>query len=180
MVNKLKKYSITFKNLSLGEHNFYFVINDDFFTLFPETEINKGKVKIKVIMNVKTNSLFLNFLIKGKVKVQCDRCLDEFEMPIKYKSDLLFEFGDENSDITDVDDKMTISNNETEINLSQHFYEFIHLSLPAKRIHKKDENGKSQCNQEMIEKINKYKNSSKSEKEKEADPRWEKLKKLYN
>lgn len=178
MTSYLKKYSLYFRSLAIGVHEFKYIIDSKFFEYFPQSEINEGKIKVKVTITVQTNSLSLEIKMKGEVKTQCDLCLEEFDLPIKYKTQLFVDFGEKSSDITDIDEKMTIAFSENEIDLSQHFYEYVHLSLPTKRRHKKDENGNSQCNPEMLEKIKQF--MINTEKEDENDPRWEKLKSLYN
>jgi len=182
MENYLKRYSIVFRGLEAGKHEFMFMVENKFFEHFPESEIKKGRIKVKVILQLKPNALIIQTLLKGAVKVACDLCLDEFVLEIKHKADLQVEFGEKTSDITDVDDKMTLSFAENEIEMAQHFYDYIHLSLPAKKVHKKDEDGKRNCNQEMIKTLNQFSiNKQKSAKVKdEVDPRWEQLKDLYN
>jgi len=180
MESYLNRYSIVFRNLEAGKHEFIFRVEDKFFEFFPESEIKSARIKIKVIMQVKSTALIIETLLKGQVKVPCDLCLDEFVLDIKHKADLQVEFGETNSDITDVDDKMILSFAENEIDMTQHFYDYIHLSLPAKKVHKKDETGKRKCNQEMIETLNKFtpKKQVSKKAEDEIDPRWEQLKNL--
>ncbi len=179
MTNYLKKYSLYFRSLAIGVHEFKYILDDKFFEYFPQSEISRGRVKIIATVTVQTNSLSLEIRMKGEVKAQCDLCLDEFDLPVRYKTQLFVDFGEESSDITDIDEKMTIAFSENEIDLSQHFYEYVHLSLPTKRRHKKDENGNSQCNTEMLEKIKQFTINAEKEID-ENDPRWDKLKSLYN
>jgi uncharacterized protein len=177
MKEYLKKYSIAYKGLAVGTHKFIFRIDNKFFTYFPESEIKEGNATIKILLEVDTKELVFKFLLEGDIKVQCDICLDEFFHHIKYKTKLIVDFAEESSDITDVDDKITLSYNENEINLAQHFYEFLNLSLPVKKIHPVAENGKSTCNQDMLKKLKEY-SSIKTTHKKEIDSRWDKLKNL--
>lgn len=178
MSKYLQKYRIKFKGLSAGIYHYELDVDAHFFSFFPESEINEGEIKINVDLTVEASNLQFDFLVSGKVKVICDICAEEFLLPINHKAKLHVNFGDENSDITDVDEVLTLSHNESEIDLSQHIFEYIHLSLPYKRIHPKDEYGNSTCDQQMVEKINSY--YIKDEKEESIDPRWEQLKNLYN
>ncbi len=173
----MKKFKIKFKGLTEDKYKFSFEINDSFFENFEESLIKKGELHSEVELIIYKDIFKLNIYIKGKVQVQCDRCIDYFYLPIKSKNELFVETGDKNSDLSDVDNKITISKNEEEIVLDKHFYDYIHLSLPYKKIHPKDKKGKSTCNIKMIEKINEH--SSKNKRE-ELDPRWDVLKKLYN
>jgi uncharacterized metal-binding protein YceD (DUF177 family) len=169
-VGYLKKYSINFKELELGEHNFEFKIADAFFEHFEKTEIHEGNLDINVQLFKEERLITLNITIEGAVNVMCDRCLDYFKYPINYEGILYLNLRpDFEEDRVDV---INIEEDQGKINLAQHFYENIHLSLPLKRVHPDDENGVSMCNQEMLKLIEKY---QKEEDEESIDPRWEKL-----
>jgi len=173
----MKNCQIAFKSLSLGKHNFNFEITDYFFEQYPDSEIQKGNVKFDVEINVDPGLLVLKISLNGKVIVQCDRCLDYFDLAISYSTELFVEIGENNSDLSDVDNKMILSHKETKLNLSKHFYDYIYLSLPYQKIHPDNEKGQSYCNQEMIKKLEDYTSVKETG---TTDPRWEKLKNLYN
>jgi len=172
----MNKFTIKFRGLSEGKYSYNFEADDTFFNQFEKTEIKKGRIFFDIEMIFNKNLISLNISLKGKVLVQCDRCLDYFFQKIKHNTVLYVEFGYENSDISDVDNKITLSNKENEIVLDKHFYDYIHLSLPYQKIHPKDENGNSTCNIKMINKMEELS----SENNNKTDPRWDQLKKLFN
>ncbi len=171
------KYKIKFKGKREGKYFYKFDIENSFFENFPESEIKKAKVKAEIELLITKDLLTLNIGLKGIVELQCDRCLDYFDYPISYQTILYVDFGEKNSDLSDADNKITIAKSKDEIELDKHFYDYLHLSLPYQKIHPIDEEGNSLCNQSMLNKIEEF--SGKEEK-KEIDPRWEKLKKIYN
>jgi uncharacterized protein len=107
------------------------------------------------------------------VKTICDRCLDEFDLPLKYQWKLFFKFGEESYELTD--EIIILSSSVHEINISQFIYEYIHLALPYRRIHP-DINGASGCNKGMIQKLESLKIDE--IKEKNYNPSWDKLKEI--
>ncbi len=173
----MNKFVIKHRNLKEGTFNYKFDIDDSFFKIYPESEIQKGKIQVNTELSVTKNLLTFNISLNGTVKLQCDRCLDDFDFKIKYDTILYVDFGNQNSDLSDADNRITISNLSEEIVLDKHFYDYLHLSLPYKRIHSNNENGNPACNVEMLKKIKKY---TSEKKEEIIDPRWEKLKSLYN
>ncbi len=173
----MSKYKIKFRGLKEGKHRYQFKIDNSFFEKYPESEIKKAEISAEVEMLITKDLLTLNIKLEGTAELQCDRCLDFFDSPITYETVLYADFGDKNSDLSDADNKVTISNKASEIVLDKHFYDYLHLSLPYQKIHPDDENGKSTCNHEMIKKIDEYSSGKNSE---PADPRWDKLKSLYN
>lgn len=173
---KPEKYRLKFRGLSKGKHDFVFQITDDFFSNYPESEVKKGEVEVKVEMIMSNDVITLNFKMKGSLYIQCDRCLEFFYLPMKYKSVLYVESGDYNSDLSDVDNTIMISHKENEIVLDKHFYDYIHLSLPVRRIHPDDANGNSTCDPEMLEKLEIFEPKDNNA----INPEWDKLKDLYN
>jgi len=69
---------------------------------------------------------------------------------------------------------ITMPADEFHFDLSQFFYEYIHLALPIKRVHPDDKEGRSTCDPEMIKKLQEHVIEDKNS----TDPRWDGLKKL--
>jgi uncharacterized metal-binding protein YceD (DUF177 family) len=170
-----RQFVIPFKGLSSGKHDFVFDIDDKFFDAFTESEINKGKVHVEVLLIKSVTMLELIFSLEGSVYVMCDRCLDDFDLSISYNTNLFVKFGETTEEQTD--EIIVLSQNEFEIDLTQYIYEYIHLSLPYRRLHPDDDNGKSTCNKDMIKKLEEY---LMDEKVKTPDPRWNDLNNLLN
>jgi uncharacterized metal-binding protein YceD (DUF177 family) len=145
----VNSYILAFKSLSSGKHIFTFDIDDTFFDLFENSEIEHGNFSIEVFLEKRTALLEFFIKINGNVKVVCDRCLDELELPVNYEGRLLVKFSHVQDDVDDADDVIIIEPAENEIDLSQFLYDSINISLPMQRVHPEE-----QCNKEMIEKLN--------------------------
>jgi uncharacterized metal-binding protein YceD (DUF177 family) len=165
-----KEFIIPFVGLPLGKHSYHYDIDDSFFEKVNYSELQKGSVKVDLLLTKQSAMMILDFTISGNIHVPCDRCNEEFDLPIKGNYQLIIKIGGNSSN--DDDDIMYISNNESEINITQHVYEYIVLSVPIKKVHPDNAKGKSTCNKKVIKNLEKYsvKNDSKS-----VDPRWEKL-----
>lgn len=177
-MSKLDQYSIQFSGLKAGKHEFDFKIEGDFFSHFENTDIVDADILVKVNFEKNERHLALAFDLQGTVKTTCDRCLDFLELEIDYAPELYVNFGEETSDLTDIDDTMVLSRSEDKIELAKHFYDYILLNLPIQKLHPNDEEGNSTCDPEMLKKIEKYEAGQESKEE--TDPRWDKLKNLYN
>jgi len=172
-VGYLKKYRINFRELDLGEHHFHFDIEDRFFTFFEQSEIQEGALTARLELLKEERLTTVNVTIRGEVKVMCDRCLDYFMHPVNFSGTLYVKPEEEAWDDKDRADVILVAADESEVNLSQYFYESIHLSLPLKRVHPDDEDGNSTCDPEMLKLLDEHQES-----ENEIDPRWEKLKNI--
>jgi len=173
MVDVLRTYDLAFSGLSLGDHRFEYEIDDRFFDCFENAEIKRGSLIANVLLVKNQRLLELEIILHGEVEVLCDRCLDLFKAPVNDMRKLYVKFGNDPSDTSDDEDIIIIPERAHKINLAQHFYEFIHLSLPVKRIHPKNESGIRGCNPEMIKKLKEYTTGSEVH---TADTRWNGLK----
>jgi len=170
-----KEYIIQFVGLAIGEHEFEFNVGNKFFENLDYSEIKQGNIKVKLTLIKQSTMMVLQFAVSGTVKMNCDRCSMEFDMPINGDYKLIVkvgghEVGDEDDDI------ISIAANEHELDLSQFIYEYIMLSLPLKRVHPDDKKGNPTCDKEMLKKLNNYL-TEKSDEE-PSDPRWEGLKNI--
>jgi uncharacterized protein len=172
-VGGLRQYTIPFRGLKEGKHEFIFVVDSSFFEQFESSEVKKGLVNVRVELTRHIQFLELKFDIRGKITVNCDRCLDPFVTGINHQAMLYIRFGEQT--VEQSDDLLILAEAEHEVRLDQFIYEYIHLALPIQRFHPEID-GLSGCNPEMMEKLNAHhvgdaKNAS-------EDPRWEKLKGL--
>ncbi len=170
----LKQFAINFANLNTGEYSFEFIIDERFFEKFNESEIKIGRLDAQILLQKYDRMLSLNFKIKGKVNLVCDRCLDNFDFNLNTENRLIVKFSSAREE--ESEEIITIPESDNEINIAQYIYEFIHLALPSKRIHPVDKNGETLCNKDIIIKLEEHKNKKNTDDE--TDPRWEVLKKI--
>ena len=138
-----KTYSIPYKGLKIGTHDFDFKVGRELFESFSAQDIKDGACDVHVHLERAETQLVIDVRITGHVVVECDRCLAECSLPIDYDGRLLVRFSDE---VREYDgDVMWISPVEDEVDLTQYVYESIVLSLPYQRVHPDGE-----CNPEML------------------------------
>lgn len=150
------RFTIPFKGLSLGRHAFDFAIDSAFFAQFDTELVKEGSLQVEVTLNKLNNLLELDVSIGGMVTVMCDRCLDDFEMPVSCDTQLIVNFSEQPTDSEDEGgdvDVITLHPSDDVLDLSQYIYETVCLSLPIQKIHPDDEKGNSTCNKEMMEKL---------------------------
>ncbi len=165
------KYKIEFAGLKIGNHQFYFKVDKKFFDSFSFSDFNDVSVNIDIDLTKKSTLLELNFILEGRVNVNCDLTNEPFEHLIKHEAALVVKFGHEfnNED----DEILVLPHGEHKLYVEQYIFELIVLSLPPKRIHPGVEDGslKSEI-LDILEDLKPKENSNL------ADPRWEQLKSL--
>lgn len=170
-MNRLKEFQIQFVALEPGTHQFEFEVNDSFFEHFEYSQIQHAKIYIDVVLEKMERMMVFTIGIEGEALVTCDRCTEEFTIPLTDTQRLIVKLGAEY--LEESEDVVVIPETEYQFDLSSYIYEFIHLALPVRLLHPDDENGNSTCNPEMLRLLETLAPSAES-----VDPRWEALKKL--
>lgn len=172
------EFIIGFSGLKEGIHEFHFKIGNEFFEQLDYSEIREGNLNVFLKLEKKTTMMVANFSIEGDVVMMCDRCSDDFRLPVNGRDELIYKF----SDLDEDDERIVcIGSAEVEIDVTQPIYEFTTLLLPHKRLHPEGE-----CNEEMLSAMDEYlmieSNETPEEnpnvEEENIDPRWAALKKL--
>lgn len=172
-----QRYSIAFKGLKNGTHDFDFEIDGELFEAFGSTEIKGGKCKAEVQLARAESMLTLDVTIRGSVVVECDRCLDDCDVPIDFEGQLLVKFSDEPGEYDG--EVMWLLPGEDRIDLSQYLYESVVLSLPYQRVHPE-----GKCNPAMMEKFRLITDAelaaieARANEAEHAEGEWEKLAEL--
>lgn len=128
-----KTYSIAYKGLKPGPHDFDFKVGRELFEAFSAGDIKDGACDVHVRLDRAETQLVIDVRITGHVVVECDRCLEDCRIPVDYDGRLLVRFSDEEREYDG--DVLWLSPVEDEVDLMQYIYESIVLSLPYQRVH---------------------------------------------
>ncbi len=172
----LKAYSIPFKGLKLGKHQFEFEITDAFFNEFEYSLVKKGQLNCKVELDKQETMLLLNFEINGSVDRSCDHCLSEFPEEVTIKEQQIVKFGEAEPEEED-DEIMYLTRNDFELDLSGLIYEYINLAMPLTSVCNNIGNT-PYCDQETLDQLKKLSGSEEDERNIDPDPRWNVLKNI--
>jgi uncharacterized metal-binding protein YceD (DUF177 family) len=169
-MNYFAQFIVPVTGLKPGSHQFDFEIDDSFFEHFEYSEIRQGKIHLNLVVEKEENLLVFHFDFKGQVRVPCDRCYELFDQPIGGRDRLIIKFGSDFHE--ESEDVQVVPIGENHFDISPFVYEYIHLSLPVRRVHPEDDLGENRCEAEMIHRLEELATSS------EPDPRWEVLSQL--
>lgn len=173
-MNYLAKYTIPFKGLNDGKHEYDFTIDQEFFEHFQNEDAYQADASVKVTLEKKSLVMTLTIELDGKMNVACDRCLEQFDMKVSGESSVYVKFGEENEELAE--NVIVISESVNELETAYYIYELFSLSLPLSFVHPEDEDGDSTCNEEMIQKLNDHTVKDVQD----IDPRWNDLRKLID
>ena len=168
-MEKDNEFLIPVSGLALGVHSFKFDIKDDFFADMDYSEVKQADVTVDLEVLREELMMTLNFHLEGKVLVPCDRCADEFYIPIQSEQVFYIKFGAEG--VEESDDVVVVPAEEHAYDIRSLIYEYIILSIPIYRVHPEGE-----CNPEVLAMLSH--DEEPSDEETETDPRWAALKDL--
>ena len=166
-MEKDNEFLIPVSGLALGVHHFKFDIKDDFFADMDYSEVKQADVTVDLEVLREELMMTLNFHVEGKVLVPCDRCADEFFIPIQSDQVFYIKFGAEG--VEESDDVVVMPAEEHAFDVRSLIYEYIILSIPMYRVHPEGE-----CNPEVLALLSH--DEEPSEEETLTDPRWAALK----
>lgn len=124
-----------------------FTLSDDFFEGLEQDEILGGALDVTLKASEVAGEIFkLRVHAEGKVRVQCDRCLDEMEVDVDTEDTLTIH--PEADDAASGDDIRLLQPGTYVYDVAWDIYEQVVLSLPIQRTHEE-----GQCNAEMLHRL---------------------------
>ena len=146
------QYIIHFKGLKEGVHAFTFHLGKAFFESHEHLEVPDGAVDVQVELVRNAAFLELSVGMSGFVQVQCDRCLEYFNLPVSYEGHLVVRFSETEQEPDE--EVIYLHPEDYELKLAHYLYECISLSIPLRKIHPDLPDGKSGCDPEMLKRLN--------------------------
>ena len=101
-MSKQDHYIIDLSRLNVGTHSFDIELDDAFFEGLEKSEIRRGKVAAKAVLNLREEDYKLNIAVQGTVFVVCDRCLDLMPIEIEDEQEIWSDEEEEASHLVDL------------------------------------------------------------------------------
>ncbi len=165
----LKQFSIPFKGMLDGIHNYSFEVNEVFFNRFPDSQINQAEIVAEFKTDKQGAIMTVELDINGRVKLPCDRCLSEIFIPISESYQLILKMASETAEDPDL---YYLDPNETEWNVAELIYEYSCLSIPYSKLTDCQNMTPVPCNQDVLNKLWTDQEIT------EQNPIWDELKNL--
>lgn len=143
-MDALEHFTIPVSGLHNGTHEYDFSIDASFFQCFPESPIKDGNVDVHFIFDKQSDMYTMTFEIEGTVKTACDRCLEEFDLPIETNDMLLVKFDEKEWEDADI---IYVLRDTPRLNVARYIYEFINLAVPIAKTH---DDADEECDPEML------------------------------
>ena len=165
----LKQFSIPFKGMLDGVHQYGFDLEEDFFSRFPESPIGKCRLRADFQTDKQGSIMTVDLRISGTAVLPCDRCLADIDLPVRGDYRLILKQAVGTPDDPDL---YFIGPDDHEWNIAEVLYEYSCLSVPMSRRIECESMDPAPCNREVLGKFEEDKENF------EQNPLWDELKKL--
>lgn len=144
-------YTIPYKSLPTGNHNFEFRIDNAMFEEWPECGVTGADVRVEATIAKCGDHMALELSLSGIVTVPCDRCLEDCQIPVEYNGKVAVRFSEE--ELENDDEVIWLNPGDDTLDLEQYLRESVVLCLPYQRVHPCDVHGNPLCNPAMLERF---------------------------
>ena len=142
-----KDFIIQIKGLKIGKYEYGFLVDGAFFKRFGNTQVFDAAVDVRILLEKGSGWMNVVCEADGKLVVECDRCLDEMELPVDFTATMAVKFAKTDED-PQSDEFLVVDPTDGELDLSQFIYDYICVNMPLQRVH--EDGG---CNPQMISKL---------------------------
>ena len=142
------RFIIPLNGLAAGENRFFWHVGKEFFDGFDNTEVLESQLDIEVVAEKSGRYIGIDCAVHGCVVVECDRCMEDLEMPVDVDIMLSVKFSDSGSsdEVSDNDREVIfVPADDTDLDLGQIVYDYVCTSLPMQRMHEDGE-----CNPDAL------------------------------
>ena len=164
----LDHFSIPFVGMKIGLHQLKFEVDNAFFGEYENSLIKEGNLTVVLDLDKRSHMTILDFALEGVVVTECDRCMEDINLPVAGEYRLHAKYSEESMDSTD--EVIYIHPKLSRLNVAQYIYEYIHLSIPM--IKTCDLDPKASCNEEIL---SLFEQESDDDDEVKSNPMWDAL-----
>ena len=179
---------LSISSLPFGKQDFNYHLDGRFFNEIETSEVRSGSVDVALQVDHTQEGIYeLDFVCKGVLTVECDRCLDDMDLPVDTSYHLTVKMGDTLDDSADA--VMVIPSSWRTLDLAPIMRDTVLLTIPMMHAHAPGE-----CNIEMLGHLEEHaargydsdedfvepSQSSESTPGEAIDPRWSALRQLID
>lgn len=158
---------ININNLKEGEHEFGFSISPEDLGI-DEVDFDKDIVVI-VRLYKSGNQFHADINLTGIFKLECDRCLDEFDSHFSKDFEMIYKYDFAQNEIPVKDEDIKFINpNSKFIDLKEDIRDYLLLSVPMRKVPGESKGECNVCHREVSQMLT-------IERPEEINPVWEKL-----
>ncbi len=177
-MDPLAPFRIPLATLKADEASYEWELGPEFIAIFDdEHEPVNGQFSVSMEFHRAAGIATLEFIVDGSINTSCDRCLVPIVIPIEAEYQLVVKFGDPNES---TDEVVFMEPEAPDLNVGQHIYDFILLSIPiSHRIPGCEKIENPPCDMSVLSYLIENENKTNSNGDDDESP-WNDLKKVID
>lgn len=177
-MDALAPFRIPVATLKADEASYEWELGPDFLTIFDdEHQPVDGLFTVAMELHRTAGITTLEFDVQGSIQTTCDRCMVPINLPIEAEYQLVVKFGDPNDS---TDEVVFLEPEAPDLNVGQHIYDFILLSIPiSHRIPDCESLENSPCDASILSFLSENEKHNDSNRDDDENP-WIDLKKVID
>lgn len=173
MKEGLIAFQIPILGLELGHHSYQYTCNNNFFTSFETTLVDKGEFEVRLELEKMADNIEMIFFISGVLLTDCDRCTAAIRLPIAGEAQLVLKYGEKESDDNEI---VFITRDRDSYNVADFIHESIELLLPFSNTYECEKDDPMPCDFKVLDLLKEQAKNIKTIKT--ENPVWDSLKDL--
>ncbi len=153
----LEEYSIRLRDLKEGHHEFRYQLGNRFFIESDNDVFKEGDIDCQLSLEKHGSLITMDFHLKGFIKVPCDRCLTEIELPVEGSFQIVLKFREDANpdDMTSMEDSgiIWIAEDIVEFALQDFLRDFTLLMVPPRLVYDCRSELPVPCDEEVLDRI---------------------------
>jgi len=147
----LKEYVIPVAGFSLGRHSIEFSVDWVFFQQFENSPVEQGRFDITIDLDKQHDHWYVQFDVNGVMDTECDRCTAPISLPVEGAYDVIVRYQDDQTEEVVNDSEVIYVPREIHRwPIAQLIYEFVLLSIPAKKVFDCESEEPRPCDMEAL------------------------------
>lgn len=159
---KFAPYKVILGNLPDGDYHQDFVLDTAFFKNMENTDVVESDVKVHMQMKHRNGIFDCNFVLKGVIRIPCDRCLDPMDHAVDTTYHIAVKYGEEYDDSSD--DVLVIPQTDMSLNVAYMLYDTVLLTIPMRHVHPA-----GKCNKAMLGALRMHRSAAAKSREEALD-----------
>ena len=126
-------FDIPLETLAVGEHDFRYELDDEFFAAFDTDLLRRGRFEVILAAEKIRGQVDIDLRFRGEAGVECDRCLEPFYLPLVGEASVVVKFDTERTD--DDGEVIYVPYGTERFNVAKLIFDSIGLALPLAVYH---------------------------------------------
>lgn len=160
-----------------GVHHLNWELGDAFLEAFEGNAIRKGSIQAGLRLERVDTVFRANLEVNGEVMLACDNCLEEIPVPFEKSLAFVIKLTENPRENDEENEVYFVTDSDPRFYVSQHIYDLVNMGLPLRRTCS-DPGQTKYCNADMLKRMSDDEQENGGEDG--NDPRWDKLKDLFN